>query len=234
MNVNRGVRGKGRSQARSRAGSPAGAGVKPDAAGIVESLRSRTNAERAEATRGVLIEVARRLFGERGYAAVSTEEIARTATVTRGALYHHFRGKKDLFKAVYEEIERKNVEQIAAVAASERDPWQQQLVAVGAFLDACQEPYVQQITLVDAPSVLGWEEWREVEERHGLGLVQAGLQLLIEAGVIEKQPVEPLAHLMLGALMEAGMVIARAEDPDRARKEVGAAVERLLEGLRVS
>jgi AcrR family transcriptional regulator len=179
-----------------------------------------------------LIEVARRLFGERGYAAVSTEEIVRTADVTRGALYHHFNGKKDLFKAVYEEIERGNLERVAAVAATETDPWRQQLAAVGAFLDACQEPYVQQIALVDAPSVLGWEEWREVEERYGLGLVRAGLLLLIQAGVIEEQPVEPLAHLILGALMEAGMVIARAEDPDAARMEVGAAVERLLEGLR--
>jgi AcrR family transcriptional regulator len=197
------------------------------------SLRRRTNAERAQDTRALLIDVARRLFGERGYAAVSTEEIVRTAAVTRGALYHHFAGKKQLFKAVYEEIERTNVEQIAALAITEADPWRQQLVAVGAFLDACQEPYVQQIALIDAPSVLGWEEWHEVEERYGLGLVQAGLQLLIQADVIEEQPVEPLAHLILGALTEAGTVIAKADDPSKARQEVGAAVERLLEGLRI-
>jgi AcrR family transcriptional regulator len=201
--------------------------------GALAGALRRTNAERAEGTRALLIEVARRLFGERGYAAVSTEEIVRTAAVTRGALYHHFKGKKDLFHAVYEEIERKNLEQIAAVATSERDPWRQQLAAVGAFLDACQEPYVQQIALVDAPSVLGWEAWREVEERYGLGLVRAGLQLLMDQNVIEQQPVEPLAHLMLGALTEAGMVIAQAEDPDLARREVGAAVERLFDGLRI-
>jgi AcrR family transcriptional regulator len=194
--------------------------------------RPGTNAERAEATRRVLIDVARRLFGERGYADVATEEIVRAASVTRGALYHHFSGKQDLFKAVYEEIERRNVEKIAAVALGEGDPWRQQLAAVGAFLDACQEPYVRQITLVDAPAVLGWEAWREVEERYGLGLVRAGLQLLMEAGLIEQQPVEPLSHLLLGALMEAGMVIAHAADPDQARQEVGAAIERLLEGLR--
>jgi AcrR family transcriptional regulator len=203
------------------------------AAGSLGGTPRRTNAERAEGTRALLIDVARRLFGERGYVSVSTEEIVRTAEVTRGALYHHFNGKKELFKAVYEEIERKNVERIAAVAATESDPWRQQLAAVGAFLDACQEPYVQQIALIDAPSVLGWEEWHEVEERYGLGLVQAGLQLLIQANVIEEQPVEPLAHLILGALTEAGMVIAQADDPDRARKEVGEAVERLLEGLRI-
>jgi AcrR family transcriptional regulator len=194
----------------------------------------RTNAERAEETRALLISVARQLFGRRGYAAVSTEEIVRTAAVTRGALYHHFAGKKELFKAVYEEIEQQNMQQVAAAAASESDPWQQQLAAVGAFLDACKEPIVQQVALVDAPSVLGWEEWHEVEERYGLGLVQTGLQLLIQGGVIEDQPVEPLAHLILGALTEAGMVIAHADDPERAREEVGAAVVRLLEGLRTA
>jgi AcrR family transcriptional regulator len=195
--------------------------------------RSRTNAERAEETRALLISVARELFGGRGYAGVSTEEIVRTAEVTRGALYHHFNGKKELFKAVYEEIERQNLERIGAVAMGESDPWRQQLAAVGAFLDACREPYVRQIALIDAPSVLGWEEWHEVEQRYGLGLIQAGLQLLIQAGVIADQPVEPLSHLILGALTEAGMVIAQAEDQDRARQEVGAAVERLLEGLRI-
>lgn len=200
--------------------------------GATGALR-RTNAERAEETRALLISVARDLFGERGYAGVSTEEIVRTAEVTRGALYHHFSGKKDLFKAVYEEIERQNMERIGAVAMSESDPWQQQLAAVGAFLDACREPYVRQIALIDAPSVLGWEEWHEVEERHGLGLIQAGLHLLIQAGVISDQPVEPLAHLILGALTEAGMVIAQAADQDRARADIGAAVERLLEGLRI-
>jgi AcrR family transcriptional regulator len=207
-------------------------GMSRSEVGAAGPLR-RTNAERAEETRALLISVARELFGDRGYAGVSTEEIVRTAEVTRGALYHHFNGKKDLFKAVYEEIERQNMERIGAVALGESDPWRQQLAAVGAFLDACREPYVQQIALIDAPSVLGWEEWHEIEERYGLGLIQAGLQLLIQASVIEEQPIEPLAHLILGALTEAGMVIAQADDPDRARKEMGVAVERLLEGLRV-
>jgi AcrR family transcriptional regulator len=197
-----------------------------------QAHRAGLQATRAAETRSVLLQVARQLFGDRGYGAVSTEEIVRTAEVTRGALYHHFEGKKALFKAVYEEIEQENIESIGAVAARETDPWKLQLAAVGAFLDRCQEPYVQQITLIDAPSVLGWEEWREVEERYGLGLVQAGLQGLMEQEVIERQPVEPLAHLLLGALMEAGIVIARADDPARARREVGQAVERLLEGLR--
>ena len=181
----------------------------------------------------MLLDAARLLFAERGYAGVSTEEIVRRAAMTRGALYHHFRDKKDLFRAVFEQLEQEIVEQVAAVASSELDPWNQQRTALQAFLDICEEPDVQQIALVDAPSVLGWEAWREIEARYGLALIRAGLQAVIDAGIIERQPVEPLAHLILGALMEAGMVIARAEDVDGARQEVGASVERLLEGLRV-
>src|SRR5436309_3960510 len=192
-----------------------------------------SRARQSAATRRLLVETARSLFAERGYAGVSTEEIVRRAALTRGALYHHFRDKKDLFRAVYEQLEQEIVEQVAAVAASELDPWKQQLAALQAFLDICEEPDVQQIALVDAPSVLGWEAWREIEARYGLALIRAGLQAVIDAGIIERQPVEPLAHLILGALMEAGMVIARAEDVDGARQEVGASVERLLEGLRV-
>ena len=198
-----------------------------------ERHRGGLRARQSATTRRVLLEAARPLFAERGYSGVSTEEIVRRAAMTRGALYHHFRDKKDLFRAVFEQLEQEIVEQIAAVAASEPDLWRQQLAALQAFLDICEEPDVQQIALVDAPSVLGWEAWREIEARYGLALVRAGLQAVMDAGIIEKQPVEPLAHLLLGALMEAGMVIARAEDVDAARKEVGESVERVLEGLRI-
>jgi AcrR family transcriptional regulator len=193
-----------------------------------------TKAEQGDATRRALLDAARSQFAERGYAAVATEEIVRAAGVTRGALYHHFRDKQDLFRSVYEEIEQEVVQRIAAVALTESDPWSQQIAAMRAFLDICQEPYVQRISLVDAPSVLGWEAWREVEARYGLAMVEAGLRLVMEQGLIEPQPVEPLAHLVLGALMEAGLVIARADDPVAAREEVGASFERLLEGLRSS
>jgi AcrR family transcriptional regulator len=194
---------------------------------------SSRQAERAGATRAVLIERARALFAERGYAGVSTEEIVRAAAVTRGALYHHFEDKRDLFRAVFEQIEQENVEQIAAAALSREDPWSQQLAAVGAFLDLCREPDVQRIVLVDAPSVLGWQEWRELEARYGLALVRAGLELAMQEGIIERRPVEPLAQVVLGALIEAGLVIAAAQEPDAARREVGESIERLLEGLLV-
>ena len=192
----------------------------------------RTKAEQGEATRQTLLRAGRALFAERGYAGVSTEDVVRSAGVTRGALYHHFAGKQDLFRGVFEQIERENIEKIAAVAAREGDSWRRQLAAVGRFLDICQEPDVQRITLMDAPSVLGWSAWRELEARYGLGLVRAGLELLMEEEIVERQPVEPLAHVLLAGLMEGALVIAAADDPKRARREVGQSIERLLEGLR--
>jgi AcrR family transcriptional regulator len=197
------------------------------------NVKSRKS-EQAEATQAALLAAARGLFAAGGYAAVPTEEIVQRAGVTRGALYHHFRDKQDLFRAVVEQLEQETVEKIAAAAFSESDPWLQQQAALGAFLDVCLEPDVQRIILTDAPSVLGLEAWREIEAKYGLALVRAGLQLVMEAGLIADQPLDPLAHLILGALGEAGLVIARADDPKTARAEVGASVERLLDGLRIN
>jgi AcrR family transcriptional regulator len=196
------------------------------------NVKSR-KAEQSEATQAALIAAARELFASTGYAAVPTEEIVQRAGVTRGALYHHFRDKQDLFRAVVEKLEQETVERIAATALTASDPWQQQQTALAAFLDVCLEPDVQRIILTDAPSVLGLEAWREIEAKYGLALVRAGLQLVMEAGLIAEQPVDPLAHLIMGALGEAGLVIARAADPKAARAEVGASVERLLDGLLV-
>src|SRR5438093_5398097 len=120
-------------------------------------------AEQSEATRGALLAAARALFTEPGYAAVATEEIVQRAGVTRGALYHHFDGKRELFKAVFEQLEQETAEKIAAAALVESDPWRQQITATEVFLDCCLDPAVQRIALVDAPSVLGLETWREIE-----------------------------------------------------------------------
>ena len=197
-----------------------------------EAAASRTRkAERSETTRAALIAAARELFAQSGYAGVGTEEIVRAAGVTRGALYHHFEDKKDLFRAVYEEIERELVEQIAEVAVSAPDPIAALRAGAQAWLDACEEPAVQQIALLDAPSVLGWEEWREIGMRYGFGLVQGTLQAAVDAGLLERQPVRPLAHLIVGAVDEAAMVIARADDNGKTRAEVGESVERFLDHL---
>ena len=198
----------------------------------VKEQRGR-QAERSEATRKALVDVARRLFARRGYAAVGTEEIVRRAGVTRGALYHHFNGKEDLFRAVAEQVEEETTRKSAEAALAHRDPWEQQRAGWNAFLDACLDPAVQRIILLDAPSVLGPKVWREIASKYGLALVQFGLQSLIDAGLIAKQPVDPLAHLVIGALSEAAVVIAQAEDTRATRAEMGASLERLMAGLRI-
>src|SRR3954466_1155147 len=124
---------------------------------------------RGGATRTALVGAARELFTERGYAAVGTEEVVRRAGVTRGALYHHFRDKQDLFRAVYEELEVEVVAAITARIAAVADPVELLAEGVRAFLDACSDPVMMRIGLRDAPAVLGWEEWREIGNRHGLG-----------------------------------------------------------------
>jgi AcrR family transcriptional regulator len=192
--------------------------------------RSR-KAEQSEATRAALIAAARELFAARGYANVGTEEIVRATGVTRGALYHHFEGKRDLFRAVYEAVEQELVERLAEGALSARDPMDALRGGAQAWLDACEDPAVAQIALLDAPSVLGWEEWREIGLRYGFGLVEGTLQAAIDAGLLEPQPVRPLAHLVLGAVDEAAMLVARADDPDAARAEVGATLRGILEAL---
>ncbi len=185
--------------------------------------------ERSEATRGALLRAGRELFAARGFAAVGTEELVRSAGVTRGALYHHFVDKRDLFRAVYEDVEEELVRSIGEAMGSARDPWALLETGVRTWLEACADPAVMRIILVDAPAVLGWQEWREISARYGLDLVSLGLQGAMEAGVLRPQPVKPLAHLLLGAMSEAGMVVAG--DP-AARGEVEEALVALMEGLR--
>ncbi len=192
-----------------------------------------SQAERSQATRARLIEVARELFAERGYGGVGTEEIVRAAGVTRGALYHHFAGKRELFAAVYEELERGLVERLAATAtATSADPLQALRAGTSAFLQACEDPAVQQIALLDAPSVLGWERWREIGMKYVFGVVQTALQEAADGGQISAQPVEPLAHLLLGASHEGAMLVARADDGGATREQVAASLGRFLDSLR--
>ena len=193
----------------------------------------RTQVERSGATRAALVAAARSLFAERGYASVGTEEIVRAAGVTRGALYHHFDGKRDLFEAVYAGIETELAERIAAGAleANADSPLEAMRAGAEMFLAAATEPDVQRIVLLDGPSVLGWDRWREIAAEHGLGLIEVSLQAAIDAGAISSQPVRPLAHVLMGALDEAAMLVARAEDAEAMRAEVGRTLDLLLGGL---
>jgi AcrR family transcriptional regulator len=195
----------------------------------------RSKAEQSALTRGDLLKTARALFTEKGYAGTATEEIVQQAGVTRGALYHHFRDKEELFQAVFEDAERELVEKVrTAIGLAQVEPWEGLFVGCRAFLDACLEPAVQRIILLDAPSVLGWETWRRIDAEYGLGLVRQSLQAAMDAGYVDPLPVDPLAHILLGALTEAAMVSARAEDMQSARAEVGAVVDRLLKGLKAA
>jgi AcrR family transcriptional regulator len=193
-----------------------------------------TKAEQADATRAALSAAARLLFTERGYAATSTTEIVERAGVTRGALYHHFAAKEELFRAVFEQLEGEVTEHVAEEALTSPDPLEQLRRGTRAYLEACIDPAVQRVVLLDGPSVLGWETWQEIEQRYGYGLVVAGVEAAMAAGLISAQPVEPLAHVLFGALTEAGMVVARADEPRTTRADMEAAMDRLLDGLRAS
>ena len=193
-------------------------------------------AARSEATRAKLVAAGRGLFAKHGYAGVGTEQIVKRARVTRGALYHHFEDKRDLFRAVHEELEGELVAAVAEAlgSAATEDPIEAMAVAVRAFLDLAVDRGRSRITLIDAPSVLGWAEWREIDTRHGLGLTEAALEAAMAAGRIPRQPVRPLGHLLLAAMGEAGIMVATAADPKAARREVERALLSLLEGLATS
>ena len=191
----------------------------------------RTQAERTAATRRALLDAAREQFTARGFTGTGREQVAAAAGVTRGALYHHFGTKEGLFRAVVEELELGLVEQVAAVAGEGGNPVDELRRGCLAFLDACLEPAVRRIVLLEAPVVLGWDAWREIDARYGLALVRAGLAGAFDELGLDPATVDPLAHLLLGALNEAALLVATADDPARARDEVGATVTLLLDRL---
>jgi len=192
-----------------------------------------TQAERTEATRGRLISTARRLFAERGFAATSTEEILGEAGVSRGALYHHFPSKTDLFRATFEAVEDDLTAQVLAAAAGggETDPMRILELGFAAFLDQCVNPEVQRIVMLDGPNVLGWDTWHELDERYAFGTLKTVLTVAAQLGRIEEAAVDPLANLLLGAIMQAGMVVARADDSEAAKRDMAESFARLVSSL---
>jgi AcrR family transcriptional regulator len=191
-----------------------------------------SRAQQAADTRAQLIQAGRELFAERGYAGVGTEEIVARAGVTRGALYHHFEDKKDLFRAVHEQLERDLAASIGEQITDVEDPWEALVRGVRGFLNASTDPALMRIALVDAPVVLGWQEWREIDARYSLGLVSLGLQNAMDRGLLRRQEIRPLAHLLLGSITEAAMMIAHAPDHEAARREIEGPLLGLLEGLK--
>jgi len=173
------------------------------------------------------------MFAASGFSAVATEAIVRAAGVTRGAMYHQFSDKTELFAAVFETVEAEMTQRIdrAVSGSPETDPIALMKLGAATWLDTCVEPEVQRIILIDAPAVLGWERWREISLRYGMGLVQGLIDYAISVGRLAPQPAEPLAHVLIGALDEAALYVARSDDPARARREVGAVFEHLLQAL---
>ena len=188
--------------------------------------------EHALDTRESLVAAARELFAERGYAATPIEEIARRARVTKGALYHHFDDKRELFRAVCRSVQLGWVERIRAAVADEPDAGRRLELGLDAFLESCLDPETQRIVMLDGPAVLGPDELHAVDERHGLTMIEETLADAMDSGDLRRAPIEPLSHILLGALNAASLVIARSADPAAARAEVGDALEQLVEGLR--
>jgi AcrR family transcriptional regulator len=191
----------------------------------------RTTPAHGEETRARLVDVAAALFASQGHAAVTMEQVCSGAAVTRGALYHHFSGKDDLFRAVCEQVAATVTGQVTEAARLRPDAWSRLQSGCLAFLDACTDQGVRQILLTDAPSVLGWAGFRELDARHGLGLLRAGIQAAIDQGAIEPGPVDTLAHMLVAALDEAAMLVGRAVSPVAARHEAALVISRILTGI---
>jgi AcrR family transcriptional regulator len=184
--------------------------------------------EKGLATRRELVAVATRLFADRGYEATSIENVLDAAGVSRGALYHHFPGKEALFEAVLEDFEAQLAAEVMAAAKATPDPRTSLQVGCLAWLQQLRDPVVRRITLVDAPAVLGWERWREIDECHWFGILKAALAEALPRQRLDALSLDVMAHMLLAALNEVAFVIARAEDPDAAAAAGAAAVVDLL------
>ncbi len=193
-----------------------------------------TQAERTEATTAALIDAARALFAENGYEATSLDAVAARAQVTKGAVYHHFDGKRGLFEAVFTgEVERMAVplaEAYQRAYARKKDPWDAFGAGCRAFLDECLDPGVQRIVLLDAFFALGWEEMRRLEAPL-LDMMEAAIARAVDAGRIAKRTPGPLAHFLFGAICEAAMIVARSTDQKAAHRQAAAELARVLDGL---
>ena len=193
--------------------------------------RPNKNVARGEATRGQLIAIARRMFADRGYEDTSIEAVLREAGVSRGSLYHHFAGKEALFEAVAEDVETSVGEQTLAAAGGSDAPVAALRAGFLAWIRLAGDPVVRRILLIDAPSVLGWERWRAMEEQHALGLIRAVLQVIAEEGKLQQELVGTLAHVLLASVNEVALLVARAQDQEAAMQAGTDAIDELLQRL---
>lgn len=194
-------------------------------------MASTARTQQREETRRLLLAQSRRLFAAKGYAAVGLSEIVAASGVTKGALYHHFDSKADMFREVLTQVQQEVGDQVAAAADAEPDPWTQLTAGCAAFLRASADPRVQRIMLIDGPAVLGWHEWRALDEANAARHLHEALDALVAAGILAPQPVAPLTQLLSGAMNEAALWLATTTDPDALPATI-ATLDRLLAGLR--
>lgn len=186
---------------------------------------------KGQATRARIVEIARSLFARSGYDATSVETVLLESGLSRGALYHHFRDKAALFEAVLEAMEAEIAEKLRAASVGIADPIAAMRAGSDAWLALSRDQAVKQIVLIDAPAVVGWRKWREIDARFGFGLIKAGLKNLSKAGRLDAGMVEPLSHVLLASMMELALVVARADNPAAATRSARAALRQLIDRL---
>lgn len=197
---------------------------------MAAKVSRRTQAQRTAATINALLDAARVLFAEHGYEDTSLDAVAARAKVTKGAVYHHFEGKRQLFEAVFRREIESMVPALVAAYSKKKDPWDAFEAACRAFLERCLDPAVQRIVLLDAPAAIGWEGMRRLEAPL-LELMEVAISRAVEAGRIAARPPEPLAHFLFGAICEMAMIVARADKPAAAQRQAFAEISRVLAGL---
>ncbi|MGA7804484.1 TetR/AcrR family transcriptional regulator [Bradyrhizobium sp.] len=192
-----------------------------------------TQAERREKTQAAIVKAAKRIFGERGFAATTMDDIAASASVAKGAVYHHFPTKEALFEDVFEQVSIELVIDIDRIARTEKDALAAMAAGTEAYFSACANSgATRRIILRDGPAVLGWERWREIDARHFGGKFPLALAAAMDAGVIARQPIEPLARLLLGAVTEAAVACSAGQDIAKTGAAYARAFRSLLDALR--
>lgn len=191
-----------------------------------------SKAEQKQQTMQKLMEVAREMFSRQGYAEAAMEEIVKEAGVTRGALYHHFGSKEGLFQAVLASIQKQIGDRVEAEAAKSQDPWQQLLFGCLAFVSSAVEHRNRRILLIDGPSVIGWETWRQMDEENSMRHLKEQLQSMQDQGYLRPVPIDALTHLLSGAMNEAVLWIAESTDQEQSLADISVTLTLLLEGFR--
>jgi AcrR family transcriptional regulator len=194
-------------------------------------MRSR-RLDYSESTRSALVDSAVELFTQRGYAGTSLDEVAKRARVTKGALYHHFSGKQALFEAAFAQVESGVIGRLEEILRGAEPPWERAQRGLREFISSCLDPSYQRIAIHEAPVVMGWERWREAEDRASFGLIRSILEDLIEAGEVESVPVEITARLLFGALSSGATEIAGSTDPRTVGAQVESVILRLFTSVR--